>query len=541
MEDSSKIFRRLNKKRINFGALSMNNYELNISSSNRHLMCFKNFQKLKQNGHLFLLSLLVTIRLFISSPFFYPVPHRDSGVFLYIGRQILNGKIPYRDMWDHKAPLIYYFDALGLILGNGSYWGVWLLEYTVILFSIICFYCLIRDILSPKSALFASLVWLVGFSNVSSGNIDAEYSVLISLAIIFIFQKHRNAPISIFLIGLLTGIGVLLRLNEFSSSGAALFLIFLEIFRKRNFNLFAKSFVYLTTGLLIPILLILAFFWNNGALNDFYSAAIFFNSIYITRGTSIFMAFGVGLLYHFVPILFAGLSIFIAIREKFQFSKIESRELFFFGLVWLSLALPLSVLTGRLYAHYYISWIFPLAILSGFIPIYFLEKTNSSASRLFSFSMVMLWFIITIAVIGSLSPSLEKFYGIILNDKTSPKLNQAVSDIIKQVPLNQSVIMWGNETAYLLSANREISGRFIYLTPLLTPGYGEIIAAEYLNNIVTNKPMILDTSTSDSWIPQLVGYQIPSPWLRKILGYIRQNYDPHSTSCNHKKQPFQTG
>lgn len=52
---------------------------------------------------------------------------RDSGVFLYAGWQIVEGKLPYVDFWDHKPPGTYLINALGLATGMGR-WGVWLVE-----------------------------------------------------------------------------------------------------------------------------------------------------------------------------------------------------------------------------------------------------------------------------------------------------------------------------------------------------------------------------------------------------------------------------
>ncbi len=41
---------------------------------------------------------------------------------------MLNGEIPYLDVWDHKPPVILLINALGLPIGGGSRWGVWLVE-----------------------------------------------------------------------------------------------------------------------------------------------------------------------------------------------------------------------------------------------------------------------------------------------------------------------------------------------------------------------------------------------------------------------------
>jgi hypothetical protein len=50
-------------------------------------------------GGLAFLSLLVLIPV---SPYFQPVPAVDSSVFLYAGDSILEGAVPYRDVWEHQ-------------------------------------------------------------------------------------------------------------------------------------------------------------------------------------------------------------------------------------------------------------------------------------------------------------------------------------------------------------------------------------------------------------------------------------------------------
>src|SRR5687768_898621 len=81
--------------------------------------------------HALPVSVLTALALAVSSlsmPSRVPVPLRDSGVFLYTAWRMLDGEVPYRDVWDHKPPAIYVIDALGLVLGGGTLWGVWALE-----------------------------------------------------------------------------------------------------------------------------------------------------------------------------------------------------------------------------------------------------------------------------------------------------------------------------------------------------------------------------------------------------------------------------
>ena len=73
----------------------------------------------------FIFSLNAITNLFCSN-----VDHTDIYVFQYIGRVILNGGMPYRDTFDHKGPLLYVLNALGLFI-SGKY-GMWLIEFILL-------------------------------------------------------------------------------------------------------------------------------------------------------------------------------------------------------------------------------------------------------------------------------------------------------------------------------------------------------------------------------------------------------------------------
>src|SRR5512141_2880099 len=53
---------------------------------------------------------------------------RDQGFYVYIGDEIVHGRLPYADAWEGKPPAIFYLNALGIWLARGSRWGVWIIE-----------------------------------------------------------------------------------------------------------------------------------------------------------------------------------------------------------------------------------------------------------------------------------------------------------------------------------------------------------------------------------------------------------------------------
>ncbi len=54
---------------------------------------------------------------------FFPLT-RDSGIFAYVGGTILDGGLPYRDVFDQKGPGIHYVYALAMAVFGRSDWGV---------------------------------------------------------------------------------------------------------------------------------------------------------------------------------------------------------------------------------------------------------------------------------------------------------------------------------------------------------------------------------------------------------------------------------
>ena len=80
-----------------------------------------------------------------------PQAATDSDVFFVIGRALRSGLIPYRDMFDHKGPLIYFIDAVGDFL-----WGFRGIGIIEILFwiSFLLILCRIQKILKWEFKIF---------------------------------------------------------------------------------------------------------------------------------------------------------------------------------------------------------------------------------------------------------------------------------------------------------------------------------------------------------------------------------------------------
>ncbi len=130
------------------------------------------------------------IALFPSNPVNMTLPSRDSGVFLYIGWRFLNGDMPYRDVWDHKPPLIYFVDALGIALTPHSLWGIWVLRFVFIFFTLFFIYKLLDREFGVYAAMAGAVILTSGLLTIlEKGNVTEEYALVFQALCFWLFVR----------------------------------------------------------------------------------------------------------------------------------------------------------------------------------------------------------------------------------------------------------------------------------------------------------------------------------------------------------------
>ncbi|MDL5050789.1 glycosyltransferase family 39 protein [Oscillatoria amoena NRMC-F 0135] len=82
----------------------------------------------------------------------------DSGIFAYIGQQLAAGKRLYVDVWDHKPPLIYWWNALGCLLSPGSVKGIWFFACLHLSLGTVGFFLVMRRLVSPAVAALGAVL-----------------------------------------------------------------------------------------------------------------------------------------------------------------------------------------------------------------------------------------------------------------------------------------------------------------------------------------------------------------------------------------------
>jgi hypothetical protein len=229
-----------------------------------------------------LLIAIVFAAFFTFSPNVQPTPHRDSGIFLFVGQEINRGRIIYLDVWEIKAPLIYFINAFGLLLGNGSVWGVWALELCFFIGIMFLSYFLLRKNMGALESFLFSAASFLGIYLFMSGNFTEEYTLLFSMAMLFVFVRLALKSDKLwpyFLIGCFGGLAFEVK-PSYIDVILTIVTIMIVLSLKKELRKFWRKLLFIFWGFLVINLITVAYFWSKNALGEYWIDVFVLNRYY---------------------------------------------------------------------------------------------------------------------------------------------------------------------------------------------------------------------------------------------------------------------
>lgn len=331
------------------------------------------------------LTVLVLLRVpNFSEPYWYG----DEAIYLTIGHALNQGEILYKDIIDHKTPIIYYLarvpDQLGFRILNVS----WMLITTIIFFKICQKWFNNQKIASVTTFIFVlltSLPFLEG--NIPNGELFVLGFVLFAFFLLsktHFFQDAITetqspqtlpkikltwqeggllvAAGSFFSLGILTKVPALLDVASFIAFFAILFLrqIFHQPKKWQSSLTFSLSrLALLAAGLLFPIFLSVLYFASKNALEQYFAYGLLYNIRYSQEWQLDFgnpwlnFAFTMPgkLLFLFIAVL---LLLFPGKKLPKHFQLLS---------LWFIFTLFSVLLSSRPYPHYFIQMVPALTLL----------------------------------------------------------------------------------------------------------------------------------------------------------------------------------
>jgi hypothetical protein len=461
-------------------------------------------------------------------------PSRDSGVFLYTGWRILNGEIPYHDVWDHKPPVIFYLDALGLSLGGT--WGVWSLEVISLGIAAGIGYFLYKRMFGLFTATLILFLWLFSlYYVIAGGNLTTEYTLPLQFALLLLFydaESRQRFGWRGFLIGALTGLAFFTRQNAIGISLAiGLYLIATRFWARQPRRLLAELGPILAGGLMVTVFVV-GYFALKGALADFWDSAFVYNFVYISDRSihDRFQALIAGLIQlqrvglTQLAFLGWGATLILLLFNKGRFDS-AARSLLWMMVIALPLELMLVSIGGRARTPYFLALLPVFSIFAGII-FYLVFDQLAQASEAqpgWPAAAGAALTILTVLVLGLIFQG--DYAKIVQNYASSKESLPMVAYIQKNSGPNDTVLMWGAETADNFVARRKSPTRFVYQYPLIKAGYSdEAKMTEFFGDILSNKPRLIIVTTNIGRIAgSAFGYS--SPNTARLIDRIKDRYD----------------
>ena len=328
------------------------------------------------------LYLIVIAFLFTSQGISFPASERliysDGSIYQYLGHLICIGKMPYKDAFDHKGPLLYLINALSCKIG--IYNGGWIIDLIFMIAAVSFMYKSVRKVTGTLFSMVLILIVITDFSHSYwEGNTPDFYALPLNAMVLFLLLDYyidgSLSRLKAFLVGVLTACVFWLKLTSIIGIATMCFLIVIDCLLKKNYKAIIRYLVWFIIGFWGISSLLFIWLIVKGAfdsmINDYFAFNLFYaeseGSLYtralafwtfITRPTSLFCIV--------MTLMYGALMLDNKQEDKASESVLLIHLFIAFMMTLLVVSLP-----GRQYLHYL-----------SFVPPYILLITAVAAQKL---------------------------------------------------------------------------------------------------------------------------------------------------------------
>ncbi len=398
----------------------------------------------------------LTSSLFALFPFKVQYPCSDSAVFISIGRMMHLGRIPYRDIFDHKGIVLYFIEYLGTFAGG--YTGVYLIELAGMFATVIFIYkaaalscrnetvCLLTSFFS---------VYMLGSRMYEGANLSEEYALPCIAFSSYVFLLYLRTGqcrfFDFFFVGLTFTAVLLLRVNMVAPWAFYVPYFLVILLKDRKYSDLKTMVAGFACGMIVLFIPVMVYFHVTSSFRAMWETYVLFNLMYVSDEGELRNVLGV--MRMFVSVFaFPCICQFAAVLQqgKDRYHVINA-------LVFLVTLLSVSV-SGRAYPHYGII-LLPLCVL----PVaYVLEKLRENLSLCAGVTAALvsrfcLSLLILIPLLGLPNPMKP---GRIWQDSI-------VRYLRKETAPDSDVLVLANEAKYYIAAERYTRQRFLFQEPVI--------------------------------------------------------------------------
>ena len=296
------------------------------------------------------------------SPFYAFNDWVDPHTMFSVGKSILHGMLPYRDVYEQKGPLLLLLHSLGALISFNSLTGMWVLEIISCFFFLLFAFKIMRMRLGSGALPWVPILALIVYTALSfdQGDSAEEFCLpLITYALWVAYHRLKKDMLpkrtEWILIGVTSGCMLWMKYSMLGFYlGWILALYFFAREKDRRLEIL-KGIGWIAAGVMIPTVLILCWFALAGGFKDLFTVYFYQNIFLYPKTADLYGHFAViqNLLSGFLNMLvFNTLSVLSLIIGLIWCSRQENRHLsrlvsWTFFMMYL-----LIYFSGRFYSYY---------------------------------------------------------------------------------------------------------------------------------------------------------------------------------------------
>ena len=234
----------------------------------------------------FIMTLVTT-----SSPIYPFNVWDDTNVYFTLGREILNGRVPYRDLYEQKGPIFLFLYSFAALISKTGFTGVWVLEcIAASLFSVFSWKTVklfINDI--PKIAiglvpLLLSGVYTIGMFNFG-GSAEEICFPLLMIVFYVVLKMIRTGKEAMpdkreaLICGAIAGVLLWTKYTFLGFMVSVVVLIIIRAVMTKNFRMLGTDILSFLIGVAAASLPVFIYFGVNGSLSYLWES-YFYNNIF---------------------------------------------------------------------------------------------------------------------------------------------------------------------------------------------------------------------------------------------------------------------
>jgi len=310
----------------------------------------------RHRGLLVLLAFAVFTAIIRLPSFFEPPWHTDEGIFQAVEQKVANGGELYADAWESKPPLFLYIYVASLELFGAGVLPIRLVAAVAAFVAEVATYGIARRYLGTKPSLAAgALLGVLLAVPFWEGNLALTETFALpptALGVLCFLQAASKSRLHdaagwLFMAGVLFGVAFLVRqTTAFIAAGAVVWLL-------TSRREWLRPALVMLAGAIAAIVPVVALFALRHDFYWFWDANVAFFVKYVPSGRELPLYYRPITL---LPIVLATVAIAVhALRGE--------RPAWSLPLLWLTITLATSMLTGRPYPHYLLQIMPPLSLL----------------------------------------------------------------------------------------------------------------------------------------------------------------------------------